>query len=128
MNYSTSTSNTLLEINSLIKRNEIKDCEQFETLVNTLPSELQQQVKEAFEYHPGWLFAGADFSALEERIGAILSQDPNRIKVYTDGYDGHSMRAYKYFADQMPDITSALAKAKTATKFWISDKGEYCCE
>jgi hypothetical protein len=30
----------------------------------------------------GWLFAGADFSALEERIGAILSQDPNRIKVY----------------------------------------------
>ena len=52
----------------------------------------------------GWLFAGADFSALEERIGAILSKDPNRIKVYTDGYDGHSLRAQTYFADQMPDI------------------------
>ena len=52
----------------------------------------------------GYLFAGADFSALEERIGAILSQDPNRIKVYTDGFDGHSMRAQKYFTDQMPDI------------------------
>ena len=52
----------------------------------------------------GWLFAGADFSALEERIGAILSADPNRIKVYTDGYDGHSLRAQTYFADQMPDI------------------------
>ena len=52
----------------------------------------------------GWLFGGADFSALEERIGAIRSQDPNRIKVYTDGYDGHSMRAHKYFGDQMPDI------------------------
>jgi len=52
----------------------------------------------------GWLFAGADFAALEERIGAILSNDPNRIKVYTDGMDGHSMRAYKYFSDQMPDI------------------------
>ena len=75
----------------------------------------------------GWLFAAADFSALEERIGAILSQDPNRIKVYTDGYDGHSMRAYKYFSDQMPDITAALAKAETATKYWIDDKGEYCC-
>ncbi len=52
----------------------------------------------------GWLFAGADFAALEERIGAILSKDPNRIKVYTDGMDGHSMRAYRYFSDQMPDI------------------------
>ena len=52
----------------------------------------------------GWLFAGADFSALEERIGAILSQDPERIKVYTDGYDGHCVRAYKYFWEQMPDI------------------------
>ena len=76
----------------------------------------------------GWLFAGADFSALEERIGAILSRDPNRIKVYTDGMDGHSMRAYRYFSDQMPDITAALSKAETATTFWINDKGEYCCE
>ena len=76
----------------------------------------------------GWLFAGADFSALEERIGAILSKDPNRIKVYTDGYDGHSLRAQTYFADQMPDITAALTKAETATNFWINDKGEYCCE
>jgi len=61
-------------------------------------------VKSCIVASDGWLFAGADFSALEERIGAILSQDPNRIKVYTDGYDGHSMRAYKYFTDQMPDI------------------------
>lgn len=53
---------------------------------------------------PGWLFCCADADALEEKIGAILSNDPNRIKVYTDGYDGHSMRAYKYFSDQMPDI------------------------
>ena len=51
-----------------------------------------------------WLFCGADFDALEEKAGAILSKDPNRIKVYTDGFDGHSMRAHKYFGDQMPDI------------------------
>jgi len=76
----------------------------------------------------GWLFAGADYSALEERIGAILSKDPNRIKVYTDGYDGHSMRAQKYFEEQMPDIAAQLKAAETATKFWIDDKGEYQCE
>ena len=61
-------------------------------------------VKSCIVAPEGWLFAGADFAALEERIGAILSNDPNRIKVYTDGYDGHSLRAQKYFADQMPDI------------------------
>ena len=61
-------------------------------------------VKSCIAAPEGWLFAGADFSALEERIGAILSEDPNRIKVYTDGYDGHSLRAQTYFADQMPDI------------------------
>jgi DNA polymerase I len=84
-------------------------------------------VKSCIVAPEGWLFCGADFSALEERIGAILSQDPNRIKVYTDGFDGHSMRAHKYFAEQMPDIVEALTKAETATKFWINDDGEYCC-
>ena len=61
-------------------------------------------VKSCIVAKPGWLFASADFSALEEKIGAILTNDPNRIKVYTDGFNGHSMRAQKYFADQMPDI------------------------
>ena len=46
----------------------------------------------------------------------------------TSGMDGHSMRTQKYFADQMPDITHALIKAETATKFWIDDKGEYQCQ
>jgi DNA polymerase-1 len=85
-------------------------------------------VKSCIVAPEGWLFCGADFSALEERIGAILSQDPNRIKVYTDGYDGHSMRTYTYFSANMPDITEAMNKAETATKFWIDDDGEYCCE
>ena len=61
-------------------------------------------IKSCVKAPEGWLFCGADFSALEERIGAILSKDPNRVKVYTSGFDGHSMRAYKYFGDQMEGI------------------------
>ena len=74
-----------------------------------------------------WLFACADFSALEEKIGAILSNDPERIKVYTQGFDSHSLRAGKYFANQMPDIKEAIDKAETATKFWIDENGAYHC-
>jgi DNA polymerase-1 len=53
---------------------------------------------------PGWLFVGADYASLEDRISALLTKDPNKLAVYTDGYDGHCLRAYTYFKDLMPDI------------------------
>lgn len=64
-------------------------------------------IKQCFKAAPGWLFCGADFSSLEDRINALLTKDPAKIKVYTDGYDGHSLRAFAYFGDQMPDIQMA---------------------
>jgi DNA polymerase I len=61
-------------------------------------------IKSCFQAPPGWLFVGIDFSSLEDRISALTTKDPEKLKVYTDGYDGHSLRAYAYFGDQMPDI------------------------
>ena len=52
----------------------------------------------------GWVFMGLDFASLEDRISALTTKDPNKLKVYTDGYDGHSLRAYAYYTEQMPDI------------------------
>ena len=52
----------------------------------------------------GWLMVGADFRSLEDMISALQTKDPNKLKIYTDGYDGHCLRAYTYFGDQMPDI------------------------
>lgn len=63
-----------------------------------------QLVKSCFVAPKGWLFAGPDFSSLEDRINAIRTNDHNKIKIYTDGYDGHCLRAYAYFGDQMEDI------------------------
>jgi len=65
-------------------------------------------IKSCFKAPHGWLWAGADFSSLEDRINAILTKDPNKIKVYTDGYDGHCLRTFAYFKDQMPDIEDTV--------------------
>ncbi len=65
---------------------------------------LAKMIKECFEAPPGWLFVGLDFDSLEDKISAVTTRDPMKIKVYSDGYDGHCLRALSYFPDQMPDI------------------------
>lgn len=61
-------------------------------------------IKSCFQAPPGWLFVGIDFSSLEDRISALTTKDPLKLSVYTDGFDGHSLRAQAYFPDKMPDI------------------------
>ena len=51
---------------------------------------------------------GADFASLEDRISALTTKDKNKLKVYTDNYDGHCLRAYSYFKDQMLDIVDTV--------------------
>ncbi len=76
-------------------------------------------IKSCFRAPPGWLFIGLDFASLEDRISALTTKDPNKLKVYTDGYDGHCLRAYAYFGDQMPDIdpTSVESINSIASKY-----------
>ena len=68
---------------------------------------LGKLIKSCFEAPPGWLLCGLDFASLEDRISALTTKDPNKLRVYTDGFDGHCLRAHAYFEDQMPDIVLA---------------------
>jgi DNA polymerase-1 len=63
-----------------------------------------EPIKKCFEASEDWIMVGADYSSLEDMISALQTKDPNKLKVYTDGYDGHCLRAQSYFASQMPDI------------------------
>ena len=83
-------------------------------------SKYAKWIKECFEAAPGWLFCGLDFASLEDRISALTSTDPNKLKVYTDGYDGHSLRAYAYFGNQMPDIIDTVESINTIQKLYGS--------
>jgi DNA polymerase-1 len=71
-------------------------------------SRFAKVVKKCFKAPPGWLFCGADFASLEDRISALTTKDPNKIRVYTDGFDGHCLRAFYYFGEQMPDIKETV--------------------
>lgn len=60
-------------------------------------------IKNCFVAPKGWLFAGADFSALEDRIGAILSKDKNKTLEFAKNFDGHSLRALAFFPEELPE-------------------------
>ena len=67
-------------------------------------SEYGKKIKECFSAPDGWLFAGADFSSLEDYISALTTKDKNKLAVYQRGFDGHCLRAAYYFRDQCPEI------------------------
>lgn len=58
-------------------------------------------IKNCFRAPKGYLMIGLDFASLEDRISALTTKDPNKLKVYTDGFDGHCLRAHSYFGEQM---------------------------
>lgn len=62
-------------------------------------------IKSCFVAPKGMLFGGADFNALEDRIGAILSKDEMKTAEFTQGMDGHSIRAMAFFSQLSEPIT-----------------------
>jgi DNA polymerase-1 len=85
---------------------------------------LAKMIKNCFEAPPGWLFVGLDFDSLEDKISAVTTKDPMKVKVYSDGYDGHCLRALAYFGQHMPDLELAPEGARTFMTM-IEDKPVY---
>lgn len=94
--------------------------------LQTIPSgsKYAKKIKKCFEAPPGWIFCGLDFASLEDRISALTTKDPQKLKVYTDGYDGHSLRAYAYFGEQMPDIVDTVESINSIQHKYKSLRGD----
>lgn len=75
-------------------------------------------IKDCFVAPKGKLMVGLDFNSLEDYISALTTKDPNKLKVYTDGYDGHSLRAYSYFPERVPDIVDTVASINSIKKHY----------
>ena len=74
-----------------------------------------KEVRKAFIPEPGCKFFSADYSQIELRIMAHLSQDANMIEDFRLGHDIHAATAAKVFHKKIEDVTkSERSKAKTA--------------
>lgn len=73
-------------------------------------------IKDCFVAPKGKLMVGLDFNSLEDYISALTTKDPNKLKVYTDGYDGHCLRAFSYFRNELPDIEDTVESINSIKK------------
>lgn len=64
-------------------------------------SKYGKAVKSIIVAPDGWVFCGADENALEDRVGAILSGDENKTKEFSQGFDGHSLRAHAFYSPRI---------------------------
>mgnify|MGYP004523248981 FL=1 len=74
-----------------------------------------KEVRKAFIPDEGETFFSADYSQIELRIMAHLSQDSNMLDDFNSGHDIHQATAAKVFKVPMEEVTSSMRrKAKTA--------------
>lgn len=74
-----------------------------------------KEIRRAFIPDEGCLFLSADYSQIELRIMAHLSEDENMMEAFRKGYDIHSATAAKIYGVPMSEVTRNMRRnAKTA--------------
>jgi DNA polymerase-1 len=74
-----------------------------------------KEIRKAFIPDDGCLFFSADYSQVELRIMAHLSEDKNMIDAFLGGHDIHAATAAKIYKTAINEVTSDMRrKAKTA--------------
>ena len=64
-----------------------------------------KEIRKAFVPEPGCLFFSADYSQIELRVMAHLSQDENMIQVFRDGKDLHAATAANIYKKPIEEVT-----------------------
>lgn len=74
-----------------------------------------KEIRKAFIPDDGCEFFSADYSQIELRIIAHLSEDKNMIDAFLSGHDIHAATAAKIYKTEIKDVTDTMRrKAKTA--------------
>jgi len=64
-----------------------------------------KEIRKAFIPEPGCLFFSADYSQIELRVMAHLSEDENMIRVFQEGHDLHAATAANIYKKPIEEVT-----------------------
>ena len=73
-------------------------------------------VKRCFIAQEDFIVATIDFSALEDRVIANLSGDLNKISIFLEGIDGHSLATCYYWTDKVKEVVGDFTEIKEGAK------------
>ena len=84
-------------------------------------TELGRQVRKAFvaENSPDWLLFSADYSQIELRVLAHLSQDPGLLEAFRRGEDIHASTASLMFEVAINEVTSDMRRIAKILNFGV---------
>ncbi len=89
-------------------------------------TDLGRQVRRAFIAEEGWLLLAADYSQVELRILAHISQDPGLLAAFQRGEDIHASTAATVLGVPLSQVTPEMRRiAKTINFGLIYGMGEY---
>ncbi|WP_462164650.1 DNA polymerase I [Pseudoalteromonas xiamenensis] len=82
-------------------------------------SEEGRRIREAFIASEGHQIVAADYSQIELRIMAHLSQDKGLLNAFAQGQDVHSATAAEVFAVSLDDVTTDMRRKAKAVNFGL---------
>jgi DNA polymerase-1 len=89
-------------------------------------TELGREIRRGFIPQVGWQFLAADYSQIELRLLAHLSDDPAFVAAFRAGGDIHKQTAAVIFGVSLADVTSEMrARAKTINFATIYGQGAH---
>jgi len=78
-----------------------------------------RRIREAFIAPPGSTIVSADYSQIELRIMAHISEDANMLKAFADGEDIHRATAAEIFGVGLSDVTSEQRRYAKVINFGL---------
>ena len=84
-------------------------------------TELGRQVRRAFvaERAPDWLLFSADYSQIELRVLAHISQDPGMVEAFLNGEDIHSATGSQMYDVPMDQVTADMRRIAKVLNFGV---------
>ena len=82
-------------------------------------TEESKAIRKAFVADKGYTFVSIDYSQIELRIAAILSEDSKMIEIFKEGEDVHAGVASRVFGVKIDEVTSDMRRKAKVINFGI---------